>query len=667
MLEYRENKKIQMKYLFGENRFVYTKLAFTPEGGLPNVEPGDTKPKEDKEKKKIEIELVKNFYETRKNEATNATKNALKNLDPIKSLSQKEVENAFSFAGKDKFDEKKVVEMLSLSDKMAVYDLWRGGISRLKNESGLKDNQGFDRMAAQFAKQEVDDRGRAYLKINLYGKNKFEMNIGAGHICPPSWTSVAIVDGSGNIKIGTRKVPGKDSVDGHKVGYYDEKGEYLAVYSGYKVYPVSVLSDTETKDKKVITEQVEKESEFYTKNKSELEKYASNSESYGVAQMEMSKFEIQKIRDKMPSLEDIKNPGERVSFVAKWIAENENIYAKHCGNWVDRVYLIAGVTSKKGLYHNLQYAKGPDGKLGASRDAREGAHALKENPRLVDNLKVGDWLWINNRNSFDVAGNHSVIFVGWKDKAARIAYCANWLNNSKKGQKISIVDFSKTPITHIESPSAVEDKFTRVSQEEVKQQEVEQALHGRESVGNLKQKGKDYAREVENKFGVPWQVTYAMFILESGAGTSNLARNENAFFGIKAKPGDRNATREYGGAQYRKYESMEASFSDYGQTVTNGRYKEAVKYKNNPMMCLAVVLGAGYCPDKDYFSKIVQIWKREGIRDIGFISQGDLEKSLNNVAHRERSVDTYVQELSQPAQLQVKFYDIASQNGLLRA
>jgi hypothetical protein len=204
-----------MKYLFGENRFVYEKLT---EGAPKDISSSVELPKE------------KEVSPDEKRDAViAASKAARKNVDPFEGVSKEKVKKAFVFAEKEKFDEKKIGEMLAVSEKMPVYDLWRGGISRLKNEAGLKDNQGFDRMAAQFAKQEVDDRGRAYLKINLYGKNKFEMNIGAGHICPPSWTSVAIVDGSGNTKIGTRKVPGKDSVDGHKVGYYDEKGEYIAV------------------------------------------------------------------------------------------------------------------------------------------------------------------------------------------------------------------------------------------------------------------------------------------------------------------------------------------------------------------------------------------------------------------------------------------------------
>ncbi|MBA4336843.1 hypothetical protein C0416_03655 [bacterium] len=664
-----------MKYLFGEDRFVYEKST----EGLPKVVSLSIEPS----KKEVPVAEKRDAIIAASKEAR---KEARKAINPFEGVSKEKVATAFDFAKKEKFDEERVGKMLAISDKMAVYDLWRGGVSRLKNEKekDLKDNQGFDRMAAQFAKNKVDEQGRAYFEINLYGKDKFEMNIGAGHICPPSWLKVAIVDTNGNTKIGERKVPGKDNVDGHKIGYYDEKGEYINVFSLYKVYPLSVLSEEEISEKKIIAGQVEKENAYYVENKEKLEKYAlGNESSYSMAQMEMSSPELQKIRESIPGLEDVKDPGERVAAVAKWITEKgNNIYAKHCGNWVDRVYAIAGVKGRKDLYRNLDYAK-VNGKLVGKNaedpqmakkliDAREGKHAIKERLDLVDGLQTGTWLWINNRNSGDIAGNHSVVFIGWENKQERIALCANWLN--PKNQKISKINFNKVPIVSITRPTEVEDKFERLSPEEIARYEERQlafkqrpANFEAKHMSGLKLQGKNYALEVQEKYGVPWQVTYAMFILESGAGTSNLARNENAFFGIKAHPEDRNATREYGGAKYRKYGSMEASFADYGRTVTNGRYKEAVKYKNNPMMYLAVILGAGYCPNENYFSKIVQIWKREGIRDIGFISQGDLEKSLNNVAHRERSVDTYVQELIQPDKLQAKFYGVASRNGLLES
>lgn len=261
-------------------------------GKLPDVLPGNV------EKKHVE------------NEAREAREMLSKEIQDMNEKSKKKLEKAFSYIEKENFNEAKVREMLNISRNMSVYDLWRGGIARMKNEEGLKENQGFDRMAAQFAKRKVDENGRAYLEINLHRKSKFEMNIGAGHICPPSWKRVAIVDLEGNVRVGERRVPGKDNVRGGKIGYFDDQGRYLVVFSGYKVYPLSVLSDGNENDKKIINEQTEKESTFYRENKEEIEKYVIREASYNVNRAEMSRVEIQRIRDQISGLEEIKDPGE---------------------------------------------------------------------------------------------------------------------------------------------------------------------------------------------------------------------------------------------------------------------------------------------------------------------------------------------------------------------
>lgn len=479
-----------MEYIFSENKLVFNQKQGSKSKDQPEFLDLSKKPKTGKEKKEVTDEkrkgLLKKNKENRKKFQKGMTLKSKPAVskDSVKKLSKKEIVSAFDFIEKNKFQPQQVEAMMAISDKMSIYNLWSGGVRRLGKEKGLKENQGFSRMAAQFATQGEDGSGK-YLEINLHGKSKYESNIGAGHICPPSWQKVKIVDKNGKSKIGTRKIPGIDDVDGHKIGYYDKNGEYLAVYTGYKIYPISILSETKQADVKFFDTQVKNENEYYVKNKKKLEEYAERS-SYRVSQMEMTKAEIQKIRDKIPGLEDIKVPGARIAVVAKWIAENENIYAKHCGNWVKRVYLIAGVTRQKGLYHNMDYARSNGQwktKLDKSArpDARNGKNALNERPNLVANLQIGDWLWINNRNRFDVGGNHSLIFMGWKDKAAKIAHCASWSNNSvtksgKKGQRMITINFNKMPITHIDRASVVKEKFVRVSDEEMAEYEKFKSL-----------------------------------------------------------------------------------------------------------------------------------------------------------------------------------------------
>lgn len=406
--------------------------------------------------------------------ARNARGKLRKEIRNMDKKSKEKLKKAFSYMEKENFDKDKVREMLGISKNMSVYDLWRGGIARMKNEKGLKENQGFNRMTAQFANRKVDKNGRDYLEVNLHNKNKFEMNIGAGHICPPSWKKVAIVDLDGNVRVGERKVPGKDNVRGGKIGYFDDQGEYLVIFSGYKVYPLSVLSNNEKNDKKIIDEQTEKESTFYRENKEEIMDYIVESTSYTVRQSTMSKVEIQRIRNQIPGLEEIQDPGKRVELVAKWITENDKIYAKHCGDWVKRVYEIAGVKSNKIPYVNIP--RDENGEIVHGSRAYKWTDAIKDNPKLVANLKPGAHLWIYNGNTVSRTGLHSVIFLGWKDKARKIAFCANWLSANPKGQKISTYDFKKYPISRIKIPTEVEEKFERFTPKESARVEHEQ-LH----------------------------------------------------------------------------------------------------------------------------------------------------------------------------------------------
>ncbi|MBN1494197.1 glucosaminidase domain-containing protein [Candidatus Peregrinibacteria bacterium] len=153
------------------------------------------------------------------------------------------------------YTREQVQNMLKISEKMSVYKLWRGGSLRRKSEreknpdkksallKDLRENQGYAEMTAQFAMIKYDANKRLYLEVNLYNKSKFEDYIGAGHICPPEWLKVAIVDTKGRTKIGFRKIPGQGGINGEKIGYFTADGEYLCVYSGYKIYPLDVKTD----------------------------------------------------------------------------------------------------------------------------------------------------------------------------------------------------------------------------------------------------------------------------------------------------------------------------------------------------------------------------------------------------------------------------------------
>jgi hypothetical protein len=164
--------------------------------------------------------------------------------------------------------------------------------------------------------------------------------------------------------------------------------------------------------------------------------------------------------------ESIKGTPEAIIMAAK-ILKERGIKANHCWNWTEKVYEFAGyypkkrrgqfdsvrdywdfkykevepgkgdyikdnktgkyVKSKHGNYKRGERIKTPDcGKhhyLNKKTDqimkdkgiSRSEAYPLAQNS-LLEILKPGDHIFINNRNSSDNGGNHSEIFLGWADK-----------------------------------------------------------------------------------------------------------------------------------------------------------------------------------------------------------------------------------------------------------
>lgn len=133
------------------------------------------------------------------------------------------------------------------------------------------------------------------------------------------------------------------------------------------------------------------------------------------------------------------------------------------------------------------------------------------------------------------------------------------------------------------------------------------------------------AQESERKYGVPASVTLAQYALESGYGTSNLARTKNNYFGMR-KAG--------GGWQIHK--SMADSFDRHGQLLTSGRYAEATKdvtSVNSYIDAIAEIYAPSSDGNNNYAGTLKQIIKDNKLEqyDLGntYYSMGEVINVTN--------------------------------------
>jgi len=126
--------------------------------------------------------------------------------------------------------------------------------------------------------------------------------------------------------------------------------------------------------------------------------------------------------------------------------------------------------------------------------------------------------------------------------------------------------------------------------------------------------------------GVLASLSVAQAILESGWGTSSLATNANALFGIKADARWNGrvyskATQEcYDGmsfvtetALFRAYDSWEASLTDHSAFLRAGTRYAAVVGETDYHKACAALQSAGYATDPGYAAKLITLIETYGL------------------------------------------------------
>jgi len=128
-----------------------------------------------------------------------------------------------------------------------------------------------------------------------------------------------------------------------------------------------------------------------------------------------------------------------------------------------------------------------------------------------------------------------------------------------------------------------------------------------------------HAREMQSEYGVLPSVTIAQAILESNWGRSELAQEDNNYYGIKGNENTNEyATREYTdqwveiNASFRSYDSPADSMADYSRLLANGtawdknHYNGVVEADNYKEAAYALQ-EAGYATDPGYAEKVISL------------------------------------------------------------
>ncbi len=132
----------------------------------------------------------------------------------------------------------------------------------------------------------------------------------------------------------------------------------------------------------------------------------------------------------------------------------------------------------------------------------------------------------------------------------------------------------------------------------------------------------DLAVEQEKKYGIPASITLAQGLLESGAGTSTLARRGNNHFGIKCHKGWEGDTLlrsdDAPDECFRAYPKVEDSYEDHSRFLLRPRYQPLFALDRHDYTAWAKTLRqCGYATDPNYAARLVSIIERYSLYNYG--------------------------------------------------
>jgi flagellum-specific peptidoglycan hydrolase FlgJ len=126
-------------------------------------------------------------------------------------------------------------------------------------------------------------------------------------------------------------------------------------------------------------------------------------------------------------------------------------------------------------------------------------------------------------------------------------------------------------------------------------------------------KYKSLAVEIQKKYGIPASITLAQGLIESRAGNSTLARQNNNHFGIKChskncKKGHcTNHTDDTHKDFFRKFSTVRECYEARAELLSNYRYKSLKKHGNDYVQWAYGLKKKGYATDKNYATKLIGV------------------------------------------------------------
>ncbi len=136
----------------------------------------------------------------------------------------------------------------------------------------------------------------------------------------------------------------------------------------------------------------------------------------------------------------------------------------------------------------------------------------------------------------------------------------------------------------------------------------------REDVYNYIDKYKNAALIEQRNNGIPVSITLAQGLLESAAGTSQLAREGNNHFGVKCHRSYRGDSIHIGKMCYRKYRTVHDSYLDHSRFLKGKRYAPLFELDITDYRGWAHGLKrCGYATDSLYAEKLISMIETYGL------------------------------------------------------